>query len=432
VKTSLTPGSTVVSKYLDATGLQPFLDRLGFNVAGYSCGTCVGASGPIDAELEKSIFDSDVVACAVLSGNRNFEARIHPAVRASFLASPPLVVAFALAGRVDVDFDKEPLGTSDKGEPVYLKDVWPSAEELQAALGVAANPEFYRETYSADIASKNPLWKDIAQARGEMYPWEADSSYIKEPPFLDEQLRKSVLADIRGARALAILGNSITTDHISPIGSIKSSSPAGMYLQKLGVAPVDFNNYGARRMNHEVMMRGTFANVRLKNLMVPGIEGGVTAHQPGEEQMSIYDAAMKYAVDRVPLIIVAGEEYGTGSARDWAAKGTRLLGVRAVVAASFERIHRSNLVGMGVLPCQLDAGTTAATLGLDGSETFDIVGLHDGVQPRERLTFKVRRANGETLEVPVTLRLDTPAEIEYVRHGGIMPYVLAEITKQAA
>ncbi|HYC47161.1 MAG TPA: aconitate hydratase AcnA [Burkholderiales bacterium] len=432
VKTSLTPGSTVVSRYLEATGLQSYLDKLGFAVAGYSCGTCVGASGPIDADLEQAIADSDAVACAVLSGNRNFEARIHPAVRAAFLASPPLVVAFALAGRIDIDLDQEPLGMNGRGEPVFLKDVWPTAEELQRALDVAANPAFYRETYSADIASKNPLWKGIAQARGEMYPWESGSSYIKEPPFLDTRLRQSVLADIQGARALAILGNSITTDHISPIGNIKASSPAGTYLQKLGVAPVDFNNYGARRMNHEVMMRGTFANVRLKNLMVPGVEGGVTKHQPSGEQMSIYDAAMQYASERVPLIVVAGEEYGTGSARDWAAKGTRLLGVRAVVAASFERIHRSNLVGMGVLPCQLEPGTTAASLGLDGSESFDILGLHDAVQPRQPLTLVVRRANGETLRVPVTLRLDTPAEIEYVRHGGIMPYVLAEITKQAA
>jgi aconitate hydratase len=427
VKTSLTPGSTVVSRYLDATGLQTHLDRLGFAVAGYSCGTCVGASGPIDATLEKSIMDEDIVACAVLSGNRNFEARIHPAVRASFLASPPLVVAFALAGRVDIDFDKEPLGTGKSGKPVYLKDVWPTAEELQGALDVAANPDFYRETYSADIATKNPLWKDIAQATGEMYPWQGDSSYIKEPPFLDEALRQSTLRDIKGARALAILGNSITTDHISPIGSIKSTSPAGTYLQSLGVKPADFNNYGARRMNHEVMMRGTFANLRLKNLMVPGVEGGVTAQQPGGKQTSIYEAAMQYEAERVPLIVVAGEEYGTGSARDWAAKGTRLLGVRAVVAGSFERIHRSNLVGMGVLPCQLGAGTTAATLGLDGTETFDLTGLSDDVEPGQALTLVVRRANGATERVPVTLRLDTPAEVEYVRHGGIMPYVLDQI-----
>jgi aconitate hydratase len=431
VKTSLTPGSTVVSRYLDAAGLQPYLDKLGFNVAGYTCGTCVGASGPIDAELEKSIGDNDVVACAVLSGNRNFEARIHPAVRAAFLASPPLVVAFALAGRVDLDFETEPLAHDERGEPVYLRDVWPSESELQQALEIAANPQFYRDAYSAEIASRNPHWKDIPQAAGELYEWESASSYIKEPPFLDETLRASALRDIRGARPLAILGNSITTDHISPIGSIKASSPAGLYLQKLGVAPVDFNNYGARRMNHEVMMRGTFANVRLKNLMVPGKEGGVTIHRPSGDETSIYDAAMRYAAERVPLVVIAGEEYGTGSARDWAAKGTRLLGVRAVVAGSFERIHRSNLVGMGVLPCQLPAGTTAQTLNLDGTETFDIVGLDDHAQPRQAIELAIHRANGETQRVPLTLRLDTSAEIEYVRHGGIMPYVLEGIVRAA-
>jgi aconitate hydratase len=432
VKTSLTPGSTVVSKYLKETGLQRYLDQLGFTVAGYSCGTCVGASGPIDAGLEKAIMDNDVVACAVLSGNRNFEARIHPAVRAAFLASPPLVVAFALTGRVDVDFEKEPIGHSAAGEPVFLRDIWPTGEELDRALKTAVNPSFYRETYSEDITKKNPLWAGIAQATGELYPWEDNSTYIKEPPFLDAALQKSTLRDVTGARALVILGNSITTDHISPIGSIKPTSPAGAYLQSLGVAPADFNNYGARRMNHEVMMRGTFANVRLKNLMVPGSEGGVTVRQPKCEQMSIYDAAMRYAAEGVPLVVVAGEEYGTGSARDWAAKGTRLLGVRAVVANSFERIHRSNLVGMGVLPCQLPRTVTAATLGLNGSEVFDIVGLTDTAKPGHALSLVIHRANGSIDKVPLILRLDTPAEIDYVRHGGIMPYVLSEITKAVA
>jgi aconitate hydratase len=431
VKTSLTPGSTVVSKYLEATGLQRYLDQLGFTVAGYSCGTCVGASGPIDAELEKTIMDSDVVACAVLSGNRNFEARIHPAVRAAFLASPPLVVAFALAGRVDVNLDHEPIGHSGAGQPVYLRDIWPTGEELDHALATAANPSFYRETYSGDIAKKNPLWAGIAQATGDLYPWESDSTYIKEPPFLDAALQKSALRDIVGARALAILGDSITTDHISPIGSIKSTSPAGTYLQSHGVAPADFNNYGARRMNHEIMMRGTFANVRLKNLMVPGVEGGVTAHQPSGQQITIYDAAMRYASESVPLVVIAGEEYGTGSARDWAAKGTRLLGVRAVIANSFERIHRSNLVGMGVLPCQLSEATTATTLALDGSEGFDLIGLDDHAKPGKGLTLVVHRVDGRTDKVPITLRLDTPAEVDYVRHGGIMPFVLSEITKGA-
>ncbi|KPK55173.1 MAG: aconitate hydratase [Myxococcales bacterium SG8_38_1] len=432
VKTSLTPGSTVVSKYLDATGLQRYLDQLGFAVAGYSCGTCVGASGPIEPGLEKAIMDDDVVACAVLSGNRNFEARIHPAVRAAFLASPPLVVAFALTGRIDIDFEIEPIGQSAAGEPVFLRDLWPAGDELDRALAAAVNSSFYRETYSGDIARKNPLWAGITQATGELYPWEENSTYIKEPPFLDAALQQSALWDIKSARALLILGNSITTDHISPIGSIRPASPAGAYLQSLGVAPADFNNYGARRMNHEVMMRGTFANVRIKNLMVRGIEGGITVHQPGGEQMTVYDAAMRYAAEGVPLIVVAGEEYGTGSARDWAAKGTRLLGVRAVVANSFERIHRSNLVGMGVLPCQLPPGVSAETLALNGSEAFDIVGLNERARPGQALTLVIRRIDGDADKVPLMLRLDTPAEIDYVRHGGIIPYVLREVTAGAA
>ncbi len=432
VKTSPTPGSTVVSKYLDTTGLQRYLDQLGFAVAGYSCGTCVGASGPIDPGLEKAIMDNDVVACAVLSGNRNFEARIHPAVRAAFLASPPLVVAFALTGRIDIDFEIEPIGQSPAGEPVFLRDLWPAGDELDRALTAAVNPSFYRETYSGDIASKNPLWAGITQATGELYPWEENSSYIKEPPFLDAALQKSALWDIKSARALMILGNSITTDHISPIGSIRPASPAGAYLQSLGVAPADFNNYGARRMNHEVMMRGTFANARIKNLMVRGIEGGITVHQPGGEQMMVYDAAMRYAEEGVPLIVVAGEEYGTGSACDWAAKGTRLLGVRAVVANSFERIHRSNLVGMGVLPCQLPPGVSAETLALNGSEAFDIVGLNERARPGQALTLVIRRIDGDADKVPLMLRLDTPAEIDYVRHGGNIPYALREVTAGAA
>lgn len=428
VKTSLTPGSTVVSKYLEAAGLQPYLDRLGFTVAGYCCATCVGASGPIDAELENRIGRDEVVACAVLSGNRNFEARIHPAVRAAFLASPPLVVAYAIAGRVDINFEREPLAINDDGEPVYLRDVWPTPEELSRSFEFAADPALYREVYSADISSKNPLWKGIEQVTGDLYPWDERSTYIKEPPFLDESLRHSAFADILGARALAVLGNSVTTDHISPIGSIQPSLPAGVYLRNLGVEAEDFNNYGARRMNHEVMIRGTFANVRLRNLMLPGVEGSVTVHQPSGDRLPIYDAAMRYATQRVPMVVVAGEEYGTGSARDWAAKGTRLLGVRAVLASSFERIHRSNLVGMNVLPCQFLRGTTAATLRIDGTETFDITGLHDSVTPCGKVTLVVRRNDGVE-EIPVTLRLDTPAEIEYVRHGGIMTYVLTQVTR---
>lgn len=427
VKTSLAPGSRVVSEYLEATGLQRDLDQLGFMLAGYSCTTCFGASGPIDADLEKSINDNDVVACAVLSGNRNFEARIHPAVRASFLASPPLVVAFALAGRADIDLAREPLGRGAAGEPVYLKDIWPTRDELASVLSTAATPDQYRAVYGMDHAVANPLWGAIPHTTGESYPWSADSTYIKEPPFLDASLTESSLCEFTGARALAILGNSITTDHISPIGSIKPSSPAGMYLQDLGVTPADFNNYGARRMNHEVMVRGTFANVRLRNLMVPGVEGGVTVHQPSGERMSIYHAAMRYAADKVPLFVIAGEEYGTGSARDWAAKSTRLLGVRAIIAGSFERIHRSNLVGMGVLPCQLPAGVTAGSLRLTGSEQFDLTGLDENAKPRQPVTLVIHRPDGSHDSVVLTLRLDTPAEVNYVRHGGIMPYMLDEL-----
>ncbi|MBI3939161.1 MAG: aconitate hydratase AcnA [Betaproteobacteria bacterium] len=428
VKTSLTPGSVVVSKYLQAAGLQRYLDDLGFAVAGYSCATCVGASGPLDPGLEKSITDNDVVACAVLSGNRNFEARIHPAVRAAFLASPPLVVAFALAGRIDIDLARESVGQGAAGGPVYLRDIWPTQDELARVMSTAANPAHYRAVYEMDFSSTNPLWSAIPQTQGEIYPWEPGSTYIKEPPFLLEPgLTESGLRDFSSARAIAILGNSITTDHISPIGSIKPSSPAGIHLQSLGISPPDFNNYGARRMNHEVMVRGAFANVRLRNLMVPGVEGGVTVHQPSGERMSIFDAAMRYAREQVPLFVIAGEEYGTGSARDWAAKGTRLLGVRAVIAASFERIHRSNLVGMGVLPCQLPPGVTAVSLGLDGREVFDLTGLDRDAKPRQPVTLVIHRPDGTADSVSLILRIDTQAEMEYVRRGGIVPYVLNEL-----
>ena len=428
VKTSLTPGSVAVSKYLDAAGLQPYLDQLGFNIAGYSCGTCFGGTGPIDAALEKAIIDNDAVVCAVVSGNRNFEARIHPAVRAAFLMSPPLIVAFAIAGRVDIDMASEPLGTGSNGKPVYLKDLWPAADELAAVMATATDPAHYRAVYSLTADEINPLWRTITQASGELFAWSGDSTYIKEPPWLAEAaLTQSSLRDYHGARALALLGNSITTDHISPIGSIKASLPAGVYLEQHGVAIADFNNYGARRMNHEVMVRGTFANIRLRNIMTPGVEGGVTVHQPSGEQMSIYDAAMRYAteaIEKTPLIVIAGEEYGTGSARDWAAKGTRLLGVRVVIAGSFERIHRSNLVGMGVVPCQLPAGVTVATLGLNGREQFDVLGLTDSAKPRQPVTLVIHHADDRTENVTLTLRLDTQAEIEYVKRGGILPFVL--------
>jgi aconitate hydratase len=428
VKTSLAPGSRVVSKYLEAANLQGDLDKLGFNVVGYSCTTCVGSSGPLNDGLEEQIVADDLVACAVLSGNRNFEARIHPQVRAAFLASPPLVVAFALAGRIDIDFELEPLGIARNGRPVYLKDVWPSAEELNAAMAIGADPRFYREVYSMDFDTTNPYWGEVPGAGGQLFPWDAQSLYIKPPPFLtDPKLQGSSLRDAIGGRAIAILADSITTDHISPIGNIKTGGPAGNYLSERGIRVPDFNNYGSRRMNHEVMVRGAFANVRLRNQMVPGVEGGMTKHYPDGREMPIFDAAMAYADEGVPLFVFAGEEYGTGSARDWAAKGTRLLGVRAVIARSFERIHRSNLVGLGVLPCQLSEGVSAATLKLTGEETFDLVGLTEPVKTRQPVTLKIHRRDGSTEEVKLTLRLDTPAELDYMRQGGILPFILSEL-----
>ena len=425
VKTSLTPGSMAVGKYLADAGLQPYLDQLGFNIAGYSCATCFGASGPIDAALEKAVIDNDVVTCAVVSGNRNFEARIHQSVRAAFLASPPLVVAFALAGRVDINMQHDPLGVGHNGKPLFLKDIWPSNGEIAAHMATAMNPASYRSVYGLTADEMNPLWHTIASATGELYPWDEQSTYLKAPPWVSEPaLTQSSLADVRGARTLALLGNSITTDHISPIGAIKATLPAGAYLRERGVVEKDFNNYGSRRMNHEIMVRGTFANIRLRNLMTPGVEGGVTVHQPSGAQMSIYDAAMRYADEQTPLIVIGGEEYGTGSARDWAAKGTRLLGVRVVIANSFERIHRSNLVGMGVVPCQLPAGVNVATMGLTGTETYDVLGLNATVKPRQPVTLVIRHTDGRKETVVLTLRLDTQAEIEYVKRGGILPYVL--------
>lgn len=432
VKTSLTPGSLVVSRYLEATGLQDALDALGFVVAGYSCATCVGASGPIDETLEQQIRRSDGVACAVLSGNRNFEARIHPAVKASFLASPPLVVAFALAGTVDIDMTTQPLGQGYDGRDIYLRDIWPTPEELDEAMQRAADPAFYREVYAGDFAARNPYWAKIPSEEGPLFPWGEGSTYTKEPPFLDPELRQDALRDIEGARALAILGNSVTTDHISPIGSIGRDSVAGHYLTEQGVATRDFNNFGARRMNHEVMVRGAFSNVRLRNLMAPGREGGVTRHQPSGEEMSIYDASLRYRKEGVPLIVLAGEEYGTGSARDWAAKGTRLLNVRAVVASNFERIHRSNLIGMGVLPCQFPAGVTAESFGLDGSELFSIKGIAGDVRPRQEVTLVAQDAAGSRREIALVLRADTQTEIDYLRAGGMMPFILGNFIQQAA
>ncbi len=427
VKASLAPGSRVVTEYLAKTGLQPYLDRLGFHLVGYGCTTCIGNSGPLDAGIEEAVTKNDLITAAVLSGNRNFEARIHQNIKANFLMSPPLVVAFALAGRTDIDMASEPLGRGRDGQPVLLRDIWPSMSEIQQALLSSVDAATYRRLY-ADLAEANPLWKEIPGSTGKVYAWDASSTYIQEPPFFEDfSLRPSPPAGILGARALAIFGDSVTTDHISPAGAIKASSPAGLYLQSLGVAPADFNSYGSRRGNDRVMTRGTFANVRIKNRMVPGVEGGVTLHQPDGAEMAIYDAAMRYQEEGIPLMIFAGQEYGTGSSRDWAAKGTRLLGVRAVVAQSYERIHRSNLVGMGVLPLQFPDATGADTLGLDGTETFDLPGLERALAPRQKTPLTIRRADGRAQEVELRVRIDTPIEVDYYRHGGILPYVLRQL-----
>jgi len=432
VKASLAPGSRVVTDYLAKTGLQKDLDALGFNTVGYGCTTCIGNSGPLDPVLEDAVVKNDLIVASVLSGNRNFEARVHQSVRANFLMSPPLVVAFALAGKVDIDLSKEPLGKGRDGEDVFLRDVWPTSAEIRDCLHAATDPATFRRLYS-DFASATPLWDQVPSKVGVVYDWDRASTYIQEPPFFTGfGLEPGRFEDVRGARPLAIFGDSVTTDHISPAGAIKKTSPAGLYLQENGVEVADFNSYGARRGNDRVMTRGTFANVRIKNLMVPGVEGGVTIHRPGGEQMAIYDAAMKYQSEKTPLIIFAGQEYGTGSSRDWAAKGTRLLGVRVVVAESFERIHRSNLVGMGVLPCQFKGGASVAALGLDGTETFDLLGLEaPGFKPRQDVKLVIHRANGTAAEVAVTVRIDTPIEIEYYQHGGILPYVLRQLVAAA-
>ena len=427
VKTSLGPGSRVVTEYLQKTGLQPYLDQLGFNVVGYGCTTCIGNSGPLDPTLEELVTKNDLIGASVLSGNRNFEARVHPNIKANFLMSPPLVVAFALAGHVNIDLSKDPIGKGKDGKEVFLRDIWPSLQEIRALMQAATDPATYRRLY-ADFAAQNPLWAAIPSSTGAVYQWDRNSTYIQEPPFFAGFTGKpGTVSDIIGARPLAILGDSVTTDHISPAGSIKKTSPAGIYLQEHGVSVADFNSYGARRGNDRVMTRGTFANVRIKNLMVPGVEGGETKRYPSGEQLSIYDAAMKYQATKTPLVVFAGQEYGTGSSRDWAAKGTRLLGVRAVVAQSFERIHRSNLVGMGILPCQFKDGTSAQTLKLAGTEMFDLTGLSDGIKPRQDVTLVIHRADGSSEKLAVTLRIDTPIEIEYYRHGGILPYVLGQL-----
>jgi aconitate hydratase len=431
VKSSLAPGSRVVSDYLSKTGLQPYLDQLGFNLVGYGCTTCIGNSGPLATPIEDTVVKNDVVAASVLSGNRNFEARVHQSIKANFLMSPPLVVAFALAGRVDIDFSKEPIGKGKKGNDVFLKDVWPSLKEVSDLMSSALTPQVFSALYK-DFEKQNPKWNEIPSSVGHVYAWDEKSTYIQEPPFFHNfSMKAGEIKEITGARALGIFGDSVTTDHISPAGSIKKTSPAGKYLVDHGVDYFDFNSYGSRRGNDRVMTRGTFANVRIKNLMAPGTEGGVTKYQPTGEQVSIYDAAVRYAEHKTPLIILAGQEYGTGSSRDWAAKGTNLLGVKVVVAQSFERIHRSNLVGMGVLPLQFHEGVTAQTLQLTGNETYDVIGLGPNLKPQQDLTLRITHADNSVVDVPVRCRIDTPIEIDYYQHGGILPYVLRQLVAKA-
>jgi len=435
IKTSLAPGSRVVTKYLEAAGLMPYLEELGFGVTAYGCTSCIGNAGDLTPAMNEAIVKNDVVATAVLSGNRNFEARIHPNIRANFLASPPLVVAYAIAGNVTTDLMTQPLGKGKNGQDVYIGDVWPTSAEIQKLMKFAMNAKTFKANYADVKGAPGKLWEDITGvAEGQIYNW-PKSTYIAEPPFFENftMQPKAAATGIQSARALGVFGDSITTDHISPAGSIKESSPAGKWLQENGVLKADFNSYGSRRGNHEIMMRGTFANVRIKNLMIPAqpdgarVEGGITLHQPSGQEMSIYDAAMKYIADDVPTMIFAGEEYGTGSSRDWAAKGTQLLGVKAVVARSFERIHRSNLVGMGVLPLQFIGNDSVDTLKITGEESFDLIGLEHDIKPQQEVTLVIKRANGQSQPVKVLLRIDTPIEVDYYRHGGILPFVLRQL-----
>jgi aconitate hydratase len=432
VKTSLAPGSKVVTEYLRDAGLQPYLDALGFHVVGYGCTTCIGNSGPLPDSVSEAVRTGDLVVAGVLSGNRNFEGRINPQVRMNYLASPPLVVAYAIAGEMDLDLGKEPLGRDRTGEPVYLKDVWPTQQEIREAIAANVKPEQFQKSYG-EVFVGDEEWRGLKVPDGDTYVWDDSSTYVRKPPFFDSiPAQPKPLADIAGARVLALLGDSVTTDHISPAGSIAKTSPAAKYLIEHGVEPKDFNSYGARRGNHEVMMRGTFANIRLKNLLVPGTEGGVTVHMPSGDDMTIYDASMRYQADGVPLVVVAGAEYGTGSSRDWAAKGTLLLGVKAVIAKSFERIHRSNLAGMGILPLQLEAGEDAQTLGLTGKETFEVHGIAEGLAPKKKLTVVAKGEGGASKTFTVTARLDTPNEVDYYRHGGILTFVLRQLAKPPA
>jgi len=431
VKTSLAPGSKVVTDYLKKSGLDTYLDRLGFNLVGYGCTTCIGNSGPLPDEISAEINERGLVVASVLSGNRNFEGRIQQDVRANYLASPPLVVAYALAGSMNIDITKEPLGTGKDGKPVYLKDVWPTEMEIQQTMLHSVTSEAFRQQY-ASVFEGDVRWQKLPVPKGDRFEWEADSTYIRNPPFLEGVTMTPPLpADLHDVRALAVLGDSITTDHISPAGSIKANSPAGKYLIAHGVEPKDFNSYGARRGNHEVMMRGTFANTRIKNLMVPGVEGGVTTYLPGGEVLPIYDAAMKYKAAGVPLVVIAGKEYGSGSSRDWAAKGTMLLGVKAVIAESYERIHRSNLVNMGVLPLQFRTGENAAAIGITGREIFAFSGAGAALAPRGEITVMARAEDGTTRTFKVIARIDTPEELVAFSHGGILPYVLRQLVKKS-
>ncbi len=430
VKTSLAPGSKVVTEYLKAAGLSESLEKIGFDLVGYGCTTCIGNSGPLPPEVAQAVSENQLVAAAVLSGNRNFEGRIHPLVRANYLASPPLVVAYALAGRVDIDFQSEPLGTDQAGKPVYLQEIWPAREEIADALGKAIRPEMFREVYG-NVWDGNPTWNAIPVAGGALYPWQKDSTYIQDPPFIAGlTVETPAISDIKGARVLALLGDSITTDHISPAGDIPEDGPAGRYLIAHGLAKKDFNSFGSRRGNDQVMVRGTFANIRLKNLLVPGTEGGVTVHFPDGGKMAIFDAAMRYKEENVPLVVIAGKEYGSGSSRDWAAKGTLLLGVKAVLAESYERIHRGNLVGMGVLPLQFQEGESAASLGLKGDEVFDVTGLGDGLKPRAEVSVTAVDSGGKHRTFKATVRLDSTVEVDYYRNGGILPAVLRNFLRE--
>ncbi|MDN4602825.1 aconitate hydratase AcnA [Paenibacillus sp. F6_3S_P_1C] len=431
VKTSLTPGSLVVTEYLQKAGLIEYLDKLGFNVAGYGCATCIGNSGPLPDEVSEAIAENDMTVAAVLSGNRNFEGRVHAQVKANYLASPPLVVAYALAGTVNIDFATDPIGYDTNNEPVFLKDLWPSSEEIKDTIASSLNAQMFRNKYE-NVFTANERWNTIPVPEGELYEWDPNSTYIQNPPFFQELGDKLTdIADIRSARVMALLADSVTTDHISPAGNIAPSSPAGLYLKEHGVERKDFNSYGSRRGNHEVMMRGTFANIRIRNQVAPGTEGGITKYLPTDEEMSIYDASMKYQDEGQNLIVIAGKEYGTGSSRDWAAKGTFLLGVKAVIAESFERIHRSNLVGMGVMPLQFQEGHGWSSLGLNGRETYDITGLSNDVKPGQELTVTVTREDGTKFDFPVIARLDSMVDVDYYHNGGILQTVLRQMMKKS-